>query len=429
MQSTSTWNLKQRLQQIQGLDWNFLKGSALLSVGMAAARVMGLGFSLLLAAAFLPAAYGTFQYSLTVALIFGIATQPFGQHVIARFVAVCQQDPVEINKVLSNALLVLIALFVLTMIVSIPVLMALGVFNIGTMVVILGITVFYAYWGLSRGLLASGRLTIAFLGSNLVQLLATFVLIYMLQIQSVTLALVIYGLSYFLPLTLLQIYKPLPTYLSFDLVDQATIKQLLKFSWPIWISHTAYMFSISVDVILLKMFSGVQVVGVYSAAKTTSMVFMFVPMAIATLIMPKTATLSRTAYAGLLKKSIIGSVIINVLGLVAYLALIRWFILTMFGSEYVVDMTVYIVLALGAIIGSIGTIIAAVLVGAGRPRFETVSNIIGLTTIAVGGLLLVPIYGIIGMAVALLMGAVTTTLFYILVTLKVIRNPKAASTQ
>ena len=69
------------------LDWDFIRGSAALSVGMAVARVLGLAFSLLLAASFSPDDYGIFQYGLMLGLIFCIGTHPFGQHVIARFIA------------------------------------------------------------------------------------------------------------------------------------------------------------------------------------------------------------------------------------------------------------------------------------------------------------------------------------------------------
>ena len=56
--------------------------------------------------------------------------------------------------------------FLISLIVAIPVLLFTGKFNLGILAIFLGTSVFYAYYGLARGYLASGRLAMVEVGNN-----------------------------------------------------------------------------------------------------------------------------------------------------------------------------------------------------------------------------------------------------------------------
>lgn len=422
MPNILTWGIRQK---IVGLDWGFIKGSALLSVGTALARALGLAFSLVLAGAFSPGDYGSIQYSLMLALFFSIATQPFGQHVLARFIAKHKNDPQELTRILTNSWIVLAALFLLTLLIIIPILISIHALSIGILTVFLGTTVFYAYWGLSRGFLAPYRLTLVFLASNLVQLVFTLIFIYGLNVRSPEAALIIYGLSYFVPLAFAQYVLPLPVSFWVSAISAEIIKKLMRFSGAIWLSHAAFMLSTSAHIFFLKWFLGTEAVGVYSVASTMTIVFGFIPLAVSTLVLPEVTNMSRDKCIQLLKKALALSIFINLVGLIIYILMVRWFVQTMFGQAYVVSLPVYIVIALSAIILGAHGIVTAVLFGVGRPIYDTISRVAGLAVLIFACWFLIPIYGLSGAAMANLLSSIS--LFVPLAIIGLIDSKKRAS--
>jgi O-antigen/teichoic acid export membrane protein len=404
-------------RQFEGFDWSLIKGSSLLSIGSAIARVLGLAFSLVLAAAFSAKEYGEVRYALAVASIVAIGTMPFGQHVIARFVSKYRSEETKLNSILSGGYLILSLIFVATILIALPALLVLGKFNVGIMIVFLGETLFYAYWGLSSGFLKPGRLTVAYLSSNVIRILLVIILIQFLGIHSPTLALLIYGLSYLLPLGLLAIFRPLPGHVKLHLIDRAVIGELLRFSLPIWISHASYTLSLSVDLLLLEhMGSGGQL-GAYSLSKTLASMFLIIPSGISTLLMPKVAATPQNEHRPLLIRMLIVSLLINGLALMFYLPLVRPLSQRIFGEDYLVPLGVSLLLSAYMILHGIHGLITAVLVGSGKPQVETMSRIAELIITALGCFLLVPRYGMLGAAVAMLAGIGSGLLTYVLVQL------------
>ena len=409
MQNISTWNLIFRLRS---LDWNFIKGSALLSVGTALARVLGLAFSLVLAGAFSPKDFGEIQYALTLALMVSIGTMPFGQHVLARFIGKHNDDVDHLPVILSNAWGVLVGLFGLTLLVAIPVLYMIGQPNLGILIVFGGVTLFYIYWGLASGYQAPGRLTVVYLGSNIVQIILVYLLIYILEIHSPLLALVIYGASYLLPIALLQIFRPLYTSFKLTLIRKDVIKSLIRFSLPVWASHAGYLLYASLDIILLEHFSGLEAVGIYRLAGTLAYVFLFVPTGISTLLLPKAANLPQKNYRQIIIQTSALTLTVNGVILIIYLVLVKWFVQSVFGIGYLAGMSTYVILALSAILLGVHALITAVLVGSGRPEIETVSRGVAVVGLAVAGWLLIPVYGPLGAAIASLVGAIAALMTY-----------------
>jgi len=394
------------------LDWNFLGDSALLSVGMVFARILGMAFSLVLVGAFTPEDYGAIRYAITLAMIVSVGTQPFGQHVLARFVGKYKDDADQLRRILANAWIILAALFGLTVLVTVPVLFMLGKFNVGILVIFMGVTLFYTYWGLSRGFLAPHKLIAAYVGSNVVQIALVFLLIYVLEIRSPLVALLIYGLSYLLPLALLQLFWPFPVTLELSLLRRDVIDDIVRFSRPIWVSHAGYILYSSIDVLLLEYYSGTAAVGVYAVAKTLALVFFFVPAGIATLLMPKAAALPRQAHRQLLKTMLALSMLINGAILIVYLLLGEWFVRGLFGPQYVAEMSTSVILALGMIALGAHSVITAILVGGGRAGVETISRIVAVVAAASAGWLLIPTYGPPGAATAMLVGTLAALITY-----------------
>jgi O-antigen/teichoic acid export membrane protein len=387
-------------KRFSGSDTQFLKGSALVSAGMAIARLLGFLFSIVLARVFVPADFGKVQYAIALASIVALATQPFVQHVLARFIGKYLEDESALRRKLTNAWIVLLGLFAGTLLVATPVLLVLGRFNIGIILIYAGITLFYTYWGLASGFFAPGRLVIAYLGSNVVQIIATIMLIQVAGIESPTLAMAIYGLSYVLPIGLLQIFKPFPVPFQPSLISRADITDLVRFSTPIWVSQAAYALNVSIDLIFLEYLTDETTVGVYALARTLTMVFAFIPAGISAILMPKIAAMPRSDHGRLFRNMVELSLMANIGILIGYLLFGRWLIEATVGPEYLTDNSIFMILAISAILHGLQTLIGAVLIGSDRASFETGGRITALIVTIIICVLLIPSLGGLGAAIS-----------------------------
>jgi O-antigen/teichoic acid export membrane protein len=403
------------------VDWTLLRGSAWLSIGSAVARVLGLTVSLLLAAVFSASDFGVIRYAIALASIVALGTQPFGQHVIARFVGKNRDDPERIDCSLSNAFFILPIVFVVSSAIAVPVLRYLGVFNIGIMAIFAGQTLFYTYWGLSSGFLEPRRLTVAYLGSNLCQIMLVFLLIQKLGFRSPTIALLVYGLSYILPLTLLGILWPLPGTLKRHLIRREIVAELLRFSIPVWISHSCYVLCSSLDLLVLQRVVSSAELGAYSLSKTLASVFLFMPEGISTLLMPKVAASAKRAHGEVLRRMLTASLLVNGATLIAYLPVVRPFTHRIFGADYLVGFSVSILVASCMIAGGMHSMISAVFVGSGRPGAESASRIMDLAATSLSCWFLIPGHRGLGAAVSMLIGKAVALLTYGMMHLKMSR--------
>ncbi len=399
-------------RQLKGFDWSLIKGSTLLSIGNAVARILGLTFSLILAAAFSASDYGEVRYAIAVASIVAIGTMPFGQHVIARFVSKYRNDENKLDTVLSNSFIILPVIFLITLLIALPILLMLGKFNIGILFIFLGETLFYTYWGLSSGFLEPRRLTIAYLGSNVIHIVLVFVLIQWMGIKSITLALTIYGLAYLLPLALLVLFWPLPGHFRRHLINRKMIGDLLLFSVPIWVSHACYTFSISLDLLFLERVGNAVQLGAYSLSKTLATMFIIVPSGISVLLMPKVAASPEKSHRQLLIRMLIVSVLIDAIALLIYLPIVQPLTLRIFGAEYLVPLGISLLLSLYMILYGVHGLVTAVFVGSGKPQVESASRIMELVVILVGCWFLIPVFGAWGAAIAMLVGKIIALVTY-----------------
>src|SRR6185437_7804984 len=118
--------------------------------------------------------------------------------------------------------------------------------------------------------------------ANLVQLAAIVVCVGGLGIHSVGWALAIYGLSALLPILFFEFWTPSPVHLRPRLITHATMWRLSHFSVPLVIAHASYTIWGTLDLLLVEQRLGSQDTGVYGAAKTVVLIFLFVPYAVTT---------------------------------------------------------------------------------------------------------------------------------------------------
>lgn len=403
---------------LRRFDANLISGSALLSLGMILARVFGLAFSLVLAAALSPEAFGAVQYGLTAGQILAIGAQPFGQHVLAWFVGRYHRHPERLSQFLSSGLCILGGLVALTLLVASFFPSPSAEVAIGALTVAVGFSAFYAYWGLATGLQSPLRLTAVYLGSNIVQIILTLLLFYGLQVSSPLVALMIYGLSYFVPLALAQWLQPLPVRVGLAWVDRGSAGAMIRFAGPIWVSHACFTLATTLDVLLLQHFCGAAEVGTYTVARTMALVFGFVPTSIAALLMPRIAGASGEGENRSVGMTLALSILVNGAILIVYLLLAPWFVATVFGAEYVTDLATYVLLAVSGMLAGVSSIITAVVVGRGQPDLESFSRLAALFVSAGAGWVLVPLYGTAGAAGAVCASTATALAVYLVALLE-----------
>ena len=391
----------------------FIRSSGMISIGVALARLLGFGFSMVLARVLIPEDYGFIQYSLTLANFVALLTIPFGQHVLARFIGGVKDQPEDLQAFLSTAWIMLLGLVGVTLLVAVPVLALIGRLNLGVIVVFLGFTLHFGYYGLARGFLAPGRLTIAYLGSNVVQLIAIVLVYVVLRETSPMPALIIYGASYLLPIALLQWRHPFPMRFRLALPDRASVRRVLKYAAPIWASHVAYILYAGVDVLLIQHFLGDAAVGVYALTKTLTMLLSFVPTGISTVLLPRIAAEQRGGHLPLVRNTILASLGVNALVLVVMVIGYQPFIRLVFDEVYVVPLIVLLLLALSEIAFGVHGIVTAVLLGSDQPQWETVSRVVVVIVSVLAGVILIPRWGLTGAALMMALGGVAANLTYL----------------
>jgi O-antigen/teichoic acid export membrane protein len=279
-------------------------------------------------------------------------------------------------------------------------------FNFGFLAIFLGISVFYAYYGLARGFLASGRLAVVDIGNNILQVVLILVLLQFLDIQSTLLAMLIRGFAPIVPVILLQRFWPLPNAFDSKLVNLETVKTVLKFSLPVWVSHASYMLYATIAILFLEHYTDTTMVGIFSLATTLGIALSFFPSGLATLLMPKIAAKPDKQYRSLLGGAL-GLVLFSDFVLVAlYYFLGPWLVGTVFGSSYLIFPEVFVLMAVVETFAGAHTILTTVYIGRGRTNEEMKSRLIAVLVTFISCWLLIPAYGVVGAVWAKMIGVI-----------------------
>jgi O-antigen/teichoic acid export membrane protein len=399
------------LGALRRVDWQFFRGSAMTTLGIVVARVLGFVYSFLIARAFSTEDFGSVQYTITLATLVALATVPFAEQVLPWFISRHRADRERLQEILRHGWLILLALYGLTVLVALPLLNALGRSPGVVLVIVTGVTLFNVYLGLARGFLAPGRLLLAYLGSNGLQLVAVLIALRVLGTASTTPVLLIYGLSYFVPIALLELARPFPIALGTLRFRRAALSEMVRFAVPVWGSHALYTLSFALDVLLLERFWGEAVVGVYALTKTIVMGFSFVPQGITVMLMPRVAA-GGGDQRRLLAVALLATLAVSAAGLIVFAALYQWFIVTFVGGEYYVNLTFGLLMAASAIMYGCHAILTSYLLGKNRPGLETASRAVMAAMLLGSGLVLVPALGVFGAAWANILCALTGLLCY-----------------
>jgi len=397
---------------LSGLDWSLFKDSAILTFGMVLARGLGLLVTMLEARLFEPADFGILQYAISVAGIIAIGVQPFGQHVLSRYVGMLRDKPAQLHEYLSNIWGSMGVIFCVSLALAIPILVYIGDFNLGALAMFRGTCVYYAYYGLARGYLASGRLVSVDVGNNILQIILILCLIQLLNIRSTLLAMFLQGFACFIPIILLQYFWPLPNAFDRKLLNREAAKSIFKFSLPIWVSHASYILYGTIAILFLKYYTDTTTVGIFSLATTLSIALAFFPNALATFLMPKVAGAPGKRHRILLANALGLTMLSSIVLIIAYYFFAPWLVERLFGREYLIFPGIFVLMAGVSTLGGVHSIITSAYVGKGRAEEETKSRLAALAVTFVSCWLLIPTYGIMGAVWASVFGIVCSLMVY-----------------
>jgi O-antigen/teichoic acid export membrane protein len=402
-----TTNTNARLKGlISQLDVSLLRGSAVITIGTIVARGVGFIGSFLLARFFDPADFGIIQYAFALAAIIAIGTQPLGQHVVARYIGKSKDKPEEVQETLTNIIVILVAIFGLSTLLAVVFLLFTEKFNAGILVIFFGLTIFYAYLGLARGFLASGRFIAADIGSSSLKALMLVIFIGMLGKKFTLLAIFILGLSFLIPPILLQTFWPLEITFDKKLLNKQIAKGIFRFSLPIWLSHASYMIYTTIPLLFLEHYTDNTTVGIFSLAVTLSILFSFFPTGFSTLLMPMIAGASNQRHKTLLANALGITMLANITLLMVYYFIAPWMVGLLFGRDYLAFPSLFILMAIVATFVGAHGIFTSVFVGKDRAQEETKSRLVVVVVTVMGCWLLTPTYGALGAAWASLLGII-----------------------
>lgn len=383
-----------------------VRSASVVFVGGAAARLLGFLFSVATARLLVPAEFGEMTYALAVVAVASVlmTSAPVG---LSRFLSVHRDDPAAQSAAYSNWLAVVGLVFAL----SIAVLPVVGIaarislaMTVGVVANLLGVTVLETYREVQRGLRRFGVMVTFYVLANLLQLVVVIGL-GLAGWRSAPLFVIVYGLSSVVALVVVQLLAPTRLRFSTGSLSRARMLETARFIRPILIQSIFFAVWYSADLLVVGRLESPAATGTYAAAKALALGLILAPGALATILLPQVARLSATAVRGYVIRALaVGCAITLPLALsVALLG--RPLIRLLFGDKYAGAPGPLLVLSIGMAAYGLYSVLASLWVGLGRPVIDMAATGAGMVCTVVLAFLLIPVYGLVGAAIAFSTGS------------------------
>jgi O-antigen/teichoic acid export membrane protein len=392
--------------RLDSLSHVLLRRSALLIASVGLTRVLGFAFSVVTARALSPANFGVVTYALALANIASILlyNSPAG---LARALARSPDDRDEQNSIFSNYLFIIAVLLTVTLLVAVPV----GIVGrlealvlLGLLANLLGTAVLETYMELQRG--RERFLTVAAFNvlSNLIQLLAVigFLLVGLDRPGPYVLA---FGLSAVVAVLLIQPFSPIGIGFVRRTLNWARMKESLRFVLPLVVDTACFVVWSGADVVLLRAFTRLDVVGEYGAAKSLSNAALLAGSAIGTALLPQAARLLPSERRSYFRMVLMLVVSLTVPAVVAIAILGPWLLGWFFSPAYRAAAPALTLLAAAMGMYGIGLTLEASWIAIGRPRLAAAGTAVAAVVTVFSAPLLITQTGMTGAALATLLGS------------------------
>lgn len=187
--------------------------------------------------------------------------------------------------------------------------------------------------------------------------------------------------------------------------DWLITKQFIKDSWPLILSGLAVMIYIRIDQIMIKEMLGDREVGLYSAAVRLSEVWYFVPMIITNSFFPAIVgakKINNEIYYTRLQR-LYALMVWMALGLAIPMTFLsNWLVTLLYGASYKEASAVLMIHIWTGVFVFFGCAKGKWLLTENMLRYGTINTSIGAISNVIFNMVLIPIYGIVGAAIATL---------------------------
>lgn len=240
------------------------------------------------------------------------------------------------------------------------------------------------------------------------------------------LGIVYFAITYLIDALILAIgfilsYKKTGLHISKWKFDKEIIKMLLRNSWPLIFSGVAVVIYMKIDQVMIKNMIGDEAVGLYSVAAKVSEAWYFIPAIICASLFPAIVNAKKTSpvvYEKRLKNLYSLMFYISTLIAIPISLLSRFIIVYLFGAEYLGSISVLRIHIWAGVGVFLGYAIAQYLVTENLNKIYLKITIIGAVSNILLNLILIPIVGISGAAIA-------TTISYTIVAFSVLLFKKS----
>lgn len=194
--------------------------------------------------------------------------------------------------------------------------------------------------------------------------------------------------------------------------EPALARRLLREAWPLLVSAAAVVLYLRIDALMLRYYAGEAAVGIYSAAVRFTEIWYFVPVALASSLLP---ALLRSRAQGEAEYDVRLQKIYDLNAALAYALLIPmafaapWLVRAAYGGAYDAAAPVVVVHVWSMIFIFLGVARSQFLINEGYTRFYLFSTIAGLLLNVGLNLWLIPRYGAWGAAIATLAAQAVAT--------------------
>lgn len=193
-------------------------------------------------------------------------------------------------------------------------------------------------------------------------------------------------------------------------------KKSFSFGLKSFLSNLITYLNYRVDTVLIKLFLGIQSVGIYGLAVSLAEQVWIVSSTVSTILFPKISKLEDEEARKDITIKTFKLVTLVTLAEVVFLVLIGDFIIPRIYSEaYAGAVAPFKYLLIGIFTLSSGRVLANDLAGRGKPELNTYGNIVSLLINLVFNFLLIPRYGISGAAISTAISYTLNTLLFIVI--------------
>jgi O-antigen/teichoic acid export membrane protein len=300
-----------------------------------------------------------------------------------------------INGLLVSLLLIIFKPLILTHVLkNIPV----SYFNLGV--------VFIVFDTLGKAAIAATRTNkkvriynISLILNTLIPFLIIFILwFFSVKIEPLTIIVITYMGAFML---LTYIFFSFSKQINLRLANFTAIKEMLAYGIREHIGLVAQKINLRLDIVIMGMILSADMIGYYSIAVLFAELMWYLPNAIGVFLFPVISSNKniKESYKKVTSIHRISMVLLLILSIFLFL-FVEYPIVFLFGSDFIITVQVVKLLLIGTLSLSSAKIITKYFSGIGKPFINSKATILGAIFNVLGLSILLPIYGIVGAAIA-----------------------------